>query len=72
MRTFDLLEHYELMPPKIAKIMNKLGESPSYKQLGKALYDCQKNGYTFNYYLDAIPYGLTRIHARLTKKLSKI
>jgi hypothetical protein len=67
----DLFTEPELIPQNIKKILNKLGDAPTYKQLAKALYDCQTNGYTFCYYLDAVPHGLQRIQKRLTTKLRK-
>jgi len=67
----DLIEHYEQMPPKIAKIFdkywNKYGEDMDYGIIAKMHDEVYKQGYTFESGLDASIYGLRPIGVKLNQ-----
>ena len=57
----DLFEDYENIPPKVQKILDKYEESfedGDYQGLNKAHAELGKIGYTFEFYLDGVAYGL--------------
>lgn len=58
----DLFEHPELMPAPIKEIFDRYSEETggdlTYQQCEAMLQECQAHGYTFEYYLDAVPYNL--------------
>jgi hypothetical protein len=57
----DLFEDYENIPPKVQKILDKYEESfedGDYQGLNKAHAELEKIGYTFEFYLDGVAYGL--------------
>lgn len=60
----DLFEDYENIPAKVQKILDKYAqgfEDGDYAILKKALEEVQKQGYTFEYYLDGQAYDLRKI-----------
>lgn len=60
----DLFEDYENIPPKVQKILDKYAdgfEEGDYDVLKKALSEVEKQGYTFEYYLDGQAYDLRKI-----------
>lgn len=59
----DYLEDYDLAPVKVQKILNKYQNfiDGDYIQLEKAKKELEKIGYTFEYYLDGVPYDLRPI-----------
>ena len=57
----DLFDKYELLPKKIQKILEDFGECSTYEQCDKLLALLNPLGYTFEYGLDATPYGLQKI-----------
>lgn len=57
----DLFDKYELLPKKIQKILEDFGECATYDQCDKLLALLNPLGYTFEYGLDATPYGLQKI-----------
>lgn len=65
----DLFEYYDEMPPKLAKIINKYSDKfedgLDYEDTKKMLQQVEKIGYTFDYGLDNIPYGLRPIGVEL-------
>jgi hypothetical protein len=67
----DLIEHYEQMPPKIAKIFDKYwkkyGEDMDYGIIAKMHDEVYKQGYTFESGLDATIYGLRPIGVKLNQ-----
>ncbi len=56
----DLFEHPELLPKEVQTILNEFTE-PTYKECKQLLEKLKPLGYTFDYYLDAIPYNLQKI-----------
>lgn len=56
----DLFETPELIPSEVQAILETFDEdSPNtYLELDRMLQELEKIGYTFDYYLDAEPYGL--------------
>lgn len=60
----DLFEDYENIPPKVQKILDKYAdgfEEGDYDVLKKELSEVEKQGYTFDYYLDGQAYDLRKI-----------
>lgn len=59
----DYLEDYDLAPVKVQKLLNKYMNfiDADYITLGKAQKEFEKIGYTFEYYLDGVPYDLRPI-----------
>ena len=68
---YDLFEHYEMQPPKLKEVVDrwdkKLTDGLSYDEVSQFLRDVEKVGYTFDYYLDAVPYGLRPIGIELNQ-----
>lgn len=56
----DLFETPELIPSEVQNILESFDEdSPNtYIELARLTNEIEKIGYTFDYYLDAEPYGL--------------
>jgi hypothetical protein len=54
----DLFEDYEKMPEELADL--PWNECESYKDLMEMLVKVEALGYTFDYYLDAVPFGLRK------------
>jgi hypothetical protein len=66
----DLFEHPELIPKPVSEILNRFqeeadGDELSYEQLKQMLDEVHNEGYTFEYGLDAVPYGLRPVHVAL-------
>ena len=62
----DLFEHPELIPPSLRVITDKwnkvsMEEGLTYDKCGEFLKEVEEVGYTFDFYLDAEPYGLRPI-----------
>jgi hypothetical protein len=60
----DLFEHYEQIPVNLQSILNKYEDDfndGNYSGLEKALKECNKIGFTFDYYLDGAAYNLRPI-----------
>jgi hypothetical protein len=60
----NLFEDYKDIPEKLQKVLNKNDSNLTggdYKALEKALKQVEKIGYTFDYYLDGMPYDLRPI-----------
>lgn len=59
----DLFEQYELQPPELREITTRYGEDweDSYENCASMLRECEAIGYTFEYYLDAVPYDLRKM-----------
>lgn len=65
----DLFEDYNNIPAKIQVILDKYAddfEEGNYEGLAKALKEVEKNGYTFDYYLDGVAYGLRPKNVKIT------
>jgi hypothetical protein len=62
----DLFEDYENIPPSVQAIIYKYeNEENEYSTLEKMLKEVEAEGYTFDYGLDAEPYGLRKIGVEL-------
>ena len=58
----DLFEHQEDLPSEVKEILDKYSEEDNtYESLGKMQSELEPLGYTFDYYLDAEPYGLRKM-----------
>lgn len=62
METIDLFETFDQVPKRIRNIFATLDENEcGYKELNRIQIEVEKLGYTFDYYLDAVPYNLRKI-----------
>lgn len=62
----DLFETPELIPLNVQAILERYtedGDELSYTELAAMHAECEAVGYTFEYYLDAVPYGLRKINS---------
>lgn len=59
----DLFETPELIPSEIQAVLDTFNEETdnTYTELGRIVLEIEKLGYTFDYGLDAEPYGLRPI-----------
>lgn len=59
----DLFEHPDKLPDSVQVILDKYSEDwdDSYDDCRNMLLEMEAVGYTFDYYLDAVPYDLRRI-----------
>ena len=60
--TIDLFEHWELIPQKVKRVLDKYGDKygdiDTYELLRRLKKALNKIGYNINYGLDAEPFGL--------------
>lgn len=63
----DLFETPELIPSEVQAILETFDEDTpnTYLELNRILNEIEPLGYTFDYYLDADPYGLRPISMEL-------
>jgi len=63
----DLFETPELIPSDVQEILESFDEDTpnTYQELNRLVDELSKVGYTFDYYLDAEPYGLRPINMEL-------
>ena len=63
----DLFETPELIPSEVQAILESFDEDTpnTYQELNRLVNELAKVGYTFDYYLDADPYGLRPINMEL-------
>lgn len=63
----DLFETPELIPNEVQLVLETFDEDcdNTYHELDRILNEIQPLGYTFDYYLDAEPYGLRPIGMKL-------
>jgi hypothetical protein len=61
--TTDLFETPELIPDNVRAVFEKYdnGDELSYDEIFKLHTEVEELGYTFDYYLDAVPYDLRKI-----------
>jgi len=59
-KELDLFEHYEELPQEVQDIIATF-EDETYTECERLLRELKPYGYTFEYYLDASPYNLTKI-----------
>ena len=60
----DLFEHPEQVPPEVQEILDEYSEAfmdGRYNDLALAKEDLENIGYTFDFYLDGVPYDLRKI-----------
>ncbi len=61
--TIDLFEHYDSLPDNVKEVIDKYSElNESYENCKNMLKELQPLGYHFDWYLDAIPYNLTKFN----------
>jgi hypothetical protein len=64
----DLFETPELIPSEVQDVLVTFDEdADSYHELDRLLSELEPLGYTFDYYLDAEPYGLRPIDMELVE-----
>ena len=64
----DLFETPELIPNDVQAILETFNEdADDYQELDRLLAELEPLGYTFDYYLDAEPYGLRPIDMELVE-----
>jgi hypothetical protein len=63
----DLFETPELIPSEVQEILETFDEDKpnTYLELDRLVNELENIGYTFDYYLDADPYGLRPISVKL-------
>jgi hypothetical protein len=66
-QTVDLFEMHDLLPTKVRSVLGEMEES--YESLKKSLAKLKPMGYTFDYYLDAMPYNLRKTKQNKMKPL---
>jgi hypothetical protein len=57
----DLFEQMESLPDEVQSVLGKYSDGESYLNLENLLNELKPLGYTFEYGLDAVPYGLTKM-----------
>lgn len=65
----DLFETPELIPEEVQSVLETFDEENlnTYSELDRILEEINVIGYTFDYYLDAEPYGLRPINIKLNE-----
>jgi hypothetical protein len=65
----DLFETFELIPNEVQAILESFNEDSdnTYYELDRILAEIEPLGFTFDYYLDADPYGLRPIGVKLSE-----
>jgi len=64
----DLFETPELIPNEVQAILETFNEdADDYQELDRLLAELEPLGYTFDYYLNAEPYGLRPIDMELVE-----
>ena len=64
----DLFETPELIPSEVQDVLVTFDEdADDYQELDRLLAELEPLGYTFDYYLDAEPYGLRPIDMELVE-----
>lgn len=61
MQVKDLFENPEQLPLEVQKILEDFDEPGTYERCAQLIDMLQPYGYTFDYYLDAVPYNLRLI-----------
>lgn len=57
----DLFERPDELPEEVQQIINEF-QDQTYEECEKLLHELEKVGFTFDYYLDAVPCNLRKIH----------
>jgi len=58
----DLFESSDLLPPEVLNIYKEFPDELTYNQCAYFLKRMEALGYTFEYYLDAVPFNLKKIN----------
>lgn len=58
----DLFKHVDQLPEEVAGIVNAIPEYADYPDLDEVNQKLWELGFTFDYRLDAVPFGLTPVH----------
>lgn len=65
----DLFENYELLPGNVLEVLTEFEEmDETYENCENFRNQLENIGYTFDYYLDAIPYDLRKIKQIIKEK----
>lgn len=65
----DLFEVPETLPKEVQDILEKYCQADTYEDLNNMLAELKPLGYTFEYYLDAIPFNLTKLPAPISREV---
>lgn len=58
----DLFENYEILPENVKAILDKYSSDSFTKEAIEAFEtELEKQGYTFDYWLDCVPYNLREL-----------
>jgi hypothetical protein len=57
----DLFEHLDQLPQNVLDVLNRYSNGESYQDCANLITDLNKIGYTCEYYLDAVPFGLRKL-----------
>lgn len=58
----DLFDEFDSLPKEVQDVLNSFDEDEDgYKECARVLEELKPLGYTFEYYLDAVPYNLKKI-----------
>lgn len=57
----DLFDNWEELPKEVLEVLNKYLDDLNYQQCEDMLKEMESVGYTFEYYLDAVPFNLKKI-----------
>lgn len=58
----DLFENSDLLPPEVLVIYKEFPDELTYEECACFLEQMEALGYTFEYYLDALPFNLKKIN----------
>ena len=58
----DLFENSDLLPPEVLVICKEFPDVLTYEECAYFLKRMEALGYTFEYYLDALPFNLKKIN----------
>jgi len=57
----NLFEQWETLPPEIIDLIDKQPECMEYEDCAKFVEELEKNGYTCEYGLDAVPFNIKKL-----------
>ena len=61
MQEIDLFSEYHLLPDHIQDIIHSFDENKdAYQECKRVLKELKPHGYTFEYYLDGVPFNLKK------------
>ena len=61
----DLFDHQETLPDEVQAILSKYSDIESYLECEMLKLELETVGYTCDYYLDGIPFGLKKIESKI-------